>query len=65
MEWRWDPAEATTKVEISNDMLDILIHPLSSDGTGAVRGNIPFTHGHIYYWEIEVKGYRTCTDTVM
>lgn len=63
-EWKWDPLEATTDVNITNNSLDVLFHPVSSQGTGAIRGDMPFTHGQIYYWEIEVIGSVTATDIV-
>lgn len=65
MEWGWDPLEATSDVNITNDSLDIVVHPNSSRGTGAVRGDRPFVSGQIYYWEIEVNGSHTATDMVM
>lgn len=65
MEWRWDPLEATTEVQMANNSFEIIFHPNSSQGTGAVRGNIPFVRGHIYYWEIEVIGSTTATDIVI
>lgn len=64
MEWRWDPLEATSDVNITKDSFNCLIHPSSSQGTGAVRGDMPFTHGQIYYWEIEVCGCTMATDMV-
>lgn len=64
MEWGWDPLEATTDVNIADDAFDIVVHPNTSRGTGAVRGNMPFVPGQIYYWEIEVNGSPTATDTV-
>lgn len=64
LEWAWDPLEATTDVNIADDSFRIVFHPDTSQGTGAVRGNMPFLPGQIYYWEIEVKGSQTATDMV-
>lgn len=50
---------------MANNSFEILFHPNSSQGTGAVRGNIPFVRGHIYYWEIEMIGSNTATDIVI
>jgi len=64
MEWGWDTLESTTDVNISKDTLEVVIHPHASRGTGAVRGDMPFVPGHIYYWEIKVDGSPTATDMV-
>jgi hypothetical protein len=64
LEWGWDPLEATTDVTIGNDSFHIVVHPNTSQGTGAVRGDMPFVPGQIYYWEIEVDGSHTATDMV-
>ncbi|XP_050536308.1 SPRY domain-containing SOCS box protein 3-like [Daktulosphaira vitifoliae] len=65
LEWSWDHLEATTDVIIADDSFNIIVHPNSSRGTGAVRGNIPFIPGQIYYWEIEVNGSHTATDMIV
>lgn len=65
LEWGWDPLEATTDVNIADDTFDIVVHPNSSRGTGGVRGDMAFVPGQMYYWEIEVNGSHTATDTVM
>lgn len=56
--------ESNTDVNISDDTLKVVIHPKSSHGTGAVRGDMPFVPGHIYYWEIKVDGSPMATDMV-
>lgn len=65
LEWGWDPLESTTDVNISNDTLDVVIHPNSSRGTGAIRGDMPFVPGHMYYWEIKVTGSPMATDMIV
>uniref|UniRef100_A0A2S2R044 SPRY domain-containing SOCS box protein 3 n=1 Tax=Sipha flava TaxID=143950 RepID=A0A2S2R044_9HEMI len=65
LEWGWDPLEATTDVTIGNDSFHIVVHPNTSQGTGAVRGDMPFVPGQIYYWEIEVDGSHTATDMII
>lgn len=64
LEWGWDPLEATTDVSIANDSFHLVVHPNTSQGTGAVRGDKPLVPGQIYYWEIEVYGSPTATDMV-
>ncbi|KAL4098481.1 hypothetical protein QTP88_023086 [Uroleucon formosanum] len=65
LEWGWDPLESNTDVNISDDTLKVVIHPKSSHGTGAVRGDMPFVPGHIYYWEIKVDGSPMATDMIV
>jgi len=65
LEWGWDPLEATADVTMANGSFDIVVHPNSSRGTGAVRGDLPFVPGQIYYWEIEVNGSHTATDMIV
>jgi len=63
MEWGWDPLESID-VNVSDNTFKALIHPNSSRGTGAVRGDMPFEPGHVYYWEIKVEGSPMATDMV-
>ncbi|XP_025196145.1 SPRY domain-containing SOCS box protein 3-like [Melanaphis sacchari] len=65
MEWGWDTLESTADANISDDTFNVLIHPNSSRGTGAVRGDKPFVPGHIYYWEIKVDGSPMATDMIV
>ncbi|XP_015368401.1 PREDICTED: SPRY domain-containing SOCS box protein 3-like isoform X1 [Diuraphis noxia] len=65
MEWGWDPLESTTDVSVSDDTFKVVIHPNTSKGTGAVRGDMPFMPGHIYYWEIKMEGSPMATDMIV
>lgn len=63
-EWAWDKELATATTLLSNDNREVRFHPGYSSGTAAIRGDSPFQHGHIYYWEIKMLTALYGTDVV-
>ncbi|KAK7861947.1 hypothetical protein R5R35_006317 [Gryllus longicercus] len=64
-EWVWDPEETTSATVLKRGNQEVCFHPSYSSGTAAVRGNMPFTPGRDYFWEIEMLTPLYGTDVMV
>lgn len=62
MNWSWDASIAHPETQISDHT--VLFHPVYSQGTSIVRGEIPLASQHIHYWEIKIITCMSGTDMV-
>ncbi|XP_059052059.1 SPRY domain-containing SOCS box protein 3-like [Achroia grisella] len=66
-EWKWQEAaeRSTSRVVVSDDQKQVTFHPFYSSGTAAVRGDMPFSHNHHYYWEVKMLTETYGTDIMV
>ncbi|XP_075220279.1 SPRY domain-containing SOCS box protein 3 [Lycorma delicatula] len=64
-DWSWDEKVTTSATLLSKGNREVRFHPSYSSGTAAVRGNLPFQPGHVYYWEIKMLTSLYGTDVMV
>lgn len=60
--WTWDVAEGRADVVMLDNILTF--HPIYSQGTAVVKGEVPLEHGMQHYWEVKIMSFLTGTDMV-
>lgn len=60
--WSWDTEIAPPETQIS--AVNVLFHPVYSQGTSVVRGNCALEKQQIHYWEIKIMSCFAGTDLV-
>lgn len=60
--WTWDVAEGRSDVVMQDNVLTF--HPIYSQGTAVVKGEVPLEHGMQHYWEVKIMSFLTGTDLV-
>ncbi|KAJ9578602.1 hypothetical protein L9F63_005179 [Diploptera punctata] len=53
-EWVWDNAIISVSTRLLMNDREVQFHPVYSNGTAAVRGNMPCVNNNDYYWEIKM-----------
>ena len=63
-EWVWDSTVASVSTRLSMNDREVQFHPTYSNGTAAIRGNMPCVNNNDYYWEIKILSPVYGTDVV-
>lgn len=68
LEWGWNTNrkndDGTERDDVVIDGQQVTFHPVYSQGTAVIKGEMPLEHNMHHYWEVKIVSCLTGTDMV-